>query len=328
MTGMDVKTQNFSFEAVEEKDGKFFVIGKALSKDFECEAGLKSLANDIIKAPFVWRHRHPIEEKHNENHIYGRVQEAWVTDYLMVKAEIYGHTQDHLALRELIKERAKVKNPLSFSMHYRTYFNEDKSKKIHWDVYELSGTPFPACKTCQIENFIGEQQMPENEKKELEQLETTVKKIKDLEDNLNAKTKSLEILQTEVKKLEAETKSKDQELEDKKKATKSLEDRVLELENYSKYLEQKKPVIDEILKLESLDSRQVDWFRTQDVEYLNKKLEEFKKKAETKIHTQDLDKSSSVAKAKGAELDKKLEEKDEPTFDIFTSQLGKKKQGA
>ena len=328
MTEVGIMKETFSLESVEEKDGKFYIIGKALSKDFECEAGLEALADDVIKAPLVWRHRHPIQKEHKDNHIYGRVLEAWVKDFLMVKAEIYDHTKDHKALRKLIKERSNLDDPLSFSMHYRTYFNEDKTQKIHWDVFEISGTPFPACKTCQIENFIGEGNMSEvnkdKEDKEMEKIDEAVKKIKELEEQLNAKTLSLEDLQAELKKLEDETIAKDKALEEKAQESKSLEDRVLELENYTKYLEVKKPLLDEIKKVEKIDDKQFEWLKSQEKDYLLERLEDAKKNAESKVHTTNLEESAEEARLRGAELDKELE-KDEPTFDEFTSQLGKNK---
>jgi len=147
-----------------------------------------------------------------------------------------------------------------------------------------------------------------------------------LEEQLNAKTHSLEDLQAELKKLEDETKAKDKALEEKDQESKSLEDRVLELENYTKYLEEKKPLLDEIKKVEKIDNKQFEWLKSQEKDYLLERLEDAKKNAESKVHTTNLEESAEEARLRGAELDKELE-KDEPTFDEFTSQLGKKNKG-
>ena len=136
-------------EKLEQKENKFFFVGEALTQDYECEDGLKSLAGKLKNKHFTWRHRHPLEKKHIENHIYGIVRDSSVNEKLMVEVEMYDHTEDHRKLIEDIQLRDFVKDPLSLSMHYRTYFNEE-GEKVHYDVFELAGTPYPHCKKCQI----------------------------------------------------------------------------------------------------------------------------------------------------------------------------------
>ena len=329
MSEVEISKQNFVLESIDETDGKFYVVGKALSKDFECETGMEALSKDILRQPLVWRHRHPIDPKHKDNHVYGRVVESWVDDFLMVKAEIYDHTKDHLAFQEVIKERDNIEDPLSFSMRYRTYFNEDRTEKIHWDVFELSGTPYPACKTCQIENFIGENEMVDETdgKKEpdTKELESAVSKIKELETQLNSKTQVLEDLEGKLKDLEDIAKTKDEELENTKKESSTLEERILELENYTVYLENKKPIISKIKKYRTIDDRELEFYKAQDVSYLSKKLEEAKKDAENKIQTQTLEGSADEARTKAGSLDKELE-KNEPSFEEFTKHFRKNRK--
>jgi len=60
---------DLSLESLEEKEGKFFFVGEALTKDYECEDGLEALSNILINKHFTWRHRHQIVRIHKENHV-------------------------------------------------------------------------------------------------------------------------------------------------------------------------------------------------------------------------------------------------------------------
>ena len=190
---------DLSFERLEEEDGKFYFVGEALTKDYECEDGLNTLSKKLLNKHFTWRHRHPLQKIHKENHIYGIVRESSVGEKLMVKVEMYDHTKDHRALIEDIKLRDFVKEPLSLSMHYRTYFNKE-GNKTHYDVFELAGTPYPHCKECQIietgvMKLEEDEKIKQNKDKEEEaKLSDAQVKIEDLEKELNSKTKTLEEL--------------------------------------------------------------------------------------------------------------------------------------
>ena len=331
MKDYKLETIDFKLEETSTKDGKFYFIGKALSKDFECEEGLKRLEKDVIRAPFVWRHKHPIQKGNKQHHIYGRIVDAWVKDYLYVKGEIYNHTTDHIALIDLMQERAKVDDPLSLSMHYRTYENE-KGIKIHYDVFEVSGTPFPACKDCQtIQNFKLEKvnKMTDEEIENVEEIEDTeaeddkvakaLEKIKELEEQLNSKTQTLEDLNVKVAKLEEDISIKDKELEDKEEVAKTLEDRVLELEQKADLLE-KKPFLDRIAEAKSIDDRELEFYKDQDIKYLEAKAVEAEKEAKSKVVTKTLEETAEDATADDSEGDVE----DKVSFDKFVSQLGLK----
>jgi len=317
----DIKL-DFKLGSVEEQDGKFYFIGEALTQDYENECGLKVLAKKLINRDFTWRHRHPLETKHKENHIYGIVRDSWVKDKLIVKTQLYDHTELHRKLIKDIQLRDLVNNPLSLSMHYRTYFNE-KGEVVHYDVFELAGTPYPHCKECNI--ISGVRKMEDKEKqlenkeeeaelkgKALKALET----IKGLEAELNSKTKAYEELETKVIKLESE-------IEEKDKQEKTLEDRVLELESKIDFLSTKKPILDKLLEADSdIDKDQAEWIKTQKVSYIEGRLEKALKKAESQIVTQEIKESAEDAKLEKEEEEKKLEK---VTFEQFTSQIGFKK---
>ena len=317
------KKLDFTSATIEKTDGKFYFVGEALTQDYECEDGLKVIAEKLKNKHFTWRHRHPIQKEHKENHVYGIVEDAWVKDKLMVKTRLYDHTEDHQKLIQDIQLRDLVKDPLSLSMHYRTYFNEKGDIK-HYDVFELAGTPYPHCKQCNIISGVRkmEDEKPDKienkeeeaklEEKALKALET----IKGLEKELNSKSKAYEKLESKVNKLESE-------LEEKDNKEKTLEDRVLELEGKIDFLSTKKPILDKLLEADSdIDENQATWIKTQTVDYIKTRLEDAVKKSESQIVVQTTEESAEDAQLEQNEEDKKLE----VTFDQFISQVGFKKE--
>lgn len=323
-----ILSEELRLETIEEKDGKFYFIAKALNKDFECEDGRRALAKDSINKHLIWRHQHPIEEGNKETHIYGRVLDAWLDDEskeIYAKYEVYGHTPDHVALREAIKERHEIRDPLGISMRYRKYYAGGKA--IHYDVLEHSATPFPACKDCKTINFEVKTMENEEIKKENEEeldeedelLSKTLKKIEELEKQLDSKTKILEEYKAEVVTLEKELKKKEKALEEKEVEEKSLEETIEDLRLEVERLK-KKPIIDKILEIKpkiEKDEKYLEWLRDQDEDYLKEKLEEFTKEAESKPIVKSLEESAKEAREKS---DEELEKK-EPSMEHFTKHL-------
>ena len=305
-------------ESLEEEDGKFYFVGEALTQDYECEDGLVVLSNKLINKDFTWRHRHPIQEEHKENHVYGVVVESWVKEKLMVKVQLYDHTEDHKNLIEDIKLRDFVKDPLSLSMHYRTYFNE-KGEILHYDVFELAGTPYPHCKKCQIlKTGVMKLEKDEKEikktktKEEEAELSLALEKIEGLEKELNSKTKTLEEMESKLEKI-------DKELEEKDNKEKSLEQRVLEAESTIKFLETKKPILDKLLEADStIDESQTAWLKTENVSYLKKRLEKALEKAKSQIVVTELGETAENAQA---EKEKEEQEFEEVSYEKFVSQI-------
>jgi len=308
---------DLSLEKVVEEDGKFYFVGEALTLDYENEDGLKALSNKLVNKHFTWRHRHPLQEIHKENHVYGIVRDSSVEEKLMVKVEMYDHTEDHKKLIEDIKLRDFVNDPLSLSMHYRTYINK-KGEKIHYDVFELGGTPYPHCTECQIIK-TGVMKLEKNEeikqteiKEEEAKLSKALEKIKELEKELDGKTKSFEELNCKFEKL-------DKELEKKEDKEKSLEDRVLELGEKIKFLETKKPILDKLLEADSsIDEKQAEWLKTENVSYLKNRLEEAIKKSESQIVVTELEETAEKAHADKEEEEQKIEE---VSYEKFISQI-------
>jgi DNA repair exonuclease SbcCD ATPase subunit len=327
----EVLTQEFSLESIEERDGRFFFTAKALNKDFECEKGRERLAKDSKFKHFIWRHQHPVQKGNEEIHIFGRVEDAWLEgadNEIFAKYEIYGHTPDHLALREIIKERQHNRDPLGVSMRYRKYYIGDTV--LHYDVLEHSGTPFPACTDCkgtnfEVETMVNEEKQTENTETELEEedveLAKSIKKIEELEAQLNSKSKILEGIQTEMVALEKELKNKDKKLEEATKSEESLEQTVSGLKLEVERLK-KKPIVDKILeynpKIEK-DEKYFEWLKDQEEDYLKEKLEEAKHEAETKPILKSQEESAEEAREKA---DEELEKK-APSMEHFTKHITK-----
>lgn len=307
---LEKKEESFSLQSIDTKNEKFYFTARSLSKDFECEVGLKRLAKDSLNKSFIWRHAHPIQEGNEQSHIYGNVVDSWVEDgYINSKYEVYGHTPEHIALRELIKERAENSDPLGISMHYRTYSNSE-GKKIHYDVFEHSGTPNPACHDCKTTK-VGIETMA-NEEKEEQELEDEeedehLTKIKELEELLNSKTEKLEDYQSTITKLE-------QKLESKQEAEMTLEDKVNELNKQVEYLK-KKPLIDQIYELEKRDSL-LDYYKNLSIEDLENELKTVKSKAESAVLTKELEES-----ANDTDVEDNINEEEEVSFEEFTKHL-------
>jgi len=314
--------EEFQLESYEEKDDKFFFTAKALSKDFECEKGRGILAEKSKNRDYVWRHQHPIEEGNFETHIYGYVVDSWlegVDKEIFSKYEIYGHTKDHLALREIIKERKKVGDPLGVSMRYRKYF-DDAGNIIHYDVLEHSGTPYPACSDCKTINYevinMTNEDKKEEVKKEENEENKSFNKIEELEKLLDSKTKIIDETKLELDKLKKDVALKEKELEKKSIEEKSLEDQIKEMRLEIEFLSTKKPIIDKILEVKEIDERMLNFLKAQDPDYLKGKLEDFSKEA-VKPHVKSQEDSANESKEK---MEEEVKEKD-VAFEQFTQLL-------
>lgn len=315
-------TSDYRLEGIQEDSGKFFFTATSLDNNFECEEGRAILAKKSIGKPYLWRHAHPIQKGNENTHIYGEVVNSFINDkgFIESKYEVYGHTKDHLAIREEIREKHKIGKPLGLSMRYRKYFIGDKI--LHWDVFEHSGTPFPKCVKCNNIDFIGEKTMPGKEEKKQEKgidekdLKESQKKIGELENQLNSRTKIFEELKSKVEMLEADLKDKSKELDKTEKTEKTLEEQILDLRNEVIYL-QKKPIIDKILEVKKLDDRELGFLKTQDEKYLEGKLKQWSKENESKIHIKSQEESSEDAHNNA---DEEFEKK-EPSMEKFTQHI-------
>ncbi len=316
-------TSDYRLESIQEDDGKFYFTATSLDNNFECEVGRAILSKKSVGKAYIWRHQHPIQDGNEETHIYGEVIASRINDkgFIESKYEVYSHTEDHLILREDIKERQRIGKPLGVSMRYRKYYVGDKI--LHMDVFEHSGTPFPKCEQCTNIDFIGEKKVPdkeeikENEKKlEVKDLDESIKKIGELENQLTSRTKIYEEMKSTVETLEAKLKEKSKKLEETTKAEQTLEEKVEDLKNEVIYLI-KKPIIDKILEVKKLDKRELEFVKNQDEEYLNEKLEQWSKESEAKIHVKSQEQTAEEAKNKAdEEFDKK-----EPSMEKFTQHI-------
>jgi hypothetical protein len=157
-----------------------------------------------------------------------------------------------------------------------------------------------------------------------EGLSAAVKRIEELEKELNNKTKILEEMKVQVKKFEDELSFKDKALEEKEHKEKSLEDRVLELETKITFLNEKKPILDKLLEADkSIDERQAKWLETQDVDYLTHKYEKAVENSKSQIVVKELEETAEEAKDKKIKEEQQIEK---VSYEQFISQIGFKKE--
>lgn len=323
-----ILTVDLQLQSIAETGGVFTFTAKSLSKDFECEKGRKILSEESKGKPYIWRHKHPIQEGNTDTHIYGKVVDSWLENgEIFSKYQMYNHTDEHKAIIEVIKERHEAKEPLGVSMRYRKYL---KNKvPIHYDVFEHSGTPYPKCEDCNtiefgVQTMTNEENIKQEEKKvEEDVLEDSISKIKKLEELLNSKTDILNELEKKVEAYRNEMLKKDSQLEKKEIVEKSLEEKVQDLKNEVDYLT-KKPLIDKILEFRSLDEAEIGFYKTQPIKYLEDKLEQISKEVASakniEVKTQEESMNESIN-----ENEKELEKK-EPTMEEFTKHLNLKKK--
>jgi len=232
---------DLALEEVFEDNNRLTFTARSITKDFVCEKGLQRLAEDSKNKHLVWRHEHPLIPKYKTTHIYGRVLESQVINgQLMTKYELYNHTLEHKGVATDLKARDFINKPLSVSMRFR-YYENNEGVPIHYDVIEHSLTPTPACKECVILDIKNE---VNNMTEELEKL------IKELEAKLTKKDKVLEQLESKVTTLESDITVKDSELE---KAKEEKDKFAEQLVSFKDKLNEQSKTIDELKESRRMD---------------------------------------------------------------------------
>lgn len=319
---------DFVLEDLNEEDDRFIFKARSITKDFVCEAGLERLANDSEGKHVVWRHEHPLIPKFKSTHIYGTVLESNVQDGGITSTyEVYGHTPEHLKARRIISERMELEKPISISMRYRQYGEEDP---IHFDVVEHSLTPTPACKDCVALDIL-------NESEKMTDLDEKLKEIEELEKELTKKDKLLEelegkfvVIEKQLEDLEKESKVKDKELESEKSDKDKITDQILEfkdkLNEQSKIIDELKeqsamkdvePLINNLIEVDGKDMADLYWmkatnaYKAGDKEFEEAKefLKERAKARESEVHPVTTDLDETALKAQKV-IDEELEDPD------------------
>lgn len=244
---MRLEKVDFELQNIAISEGKPRFKARSISKEFvPCDEALERLSKNSVGKPLVWRHEHPADIRFNENHIYGEVVRSEVVDgFIESEYELYTHTQDHKKLVKILKDRDELKSPLSISMRFRTYFNEE-GQPIHYDVIEHSATPTPACKECVVIDI-------QNEENNMNELEEKIKEIEELEEQLTKKDKLLEELEQEVLDIKNSVKKKDEMLEEEKTEKQKIEEKLIAFKD--KLNEQSK-LIDEMKEQNKMDKLQ------------------------------------------------------------------------
>lgn len=335
MSRVEYKQQDFSLEVSEGKDGRFTFTATSLTEDFEKIPCQEVLAKDSINKHLIWRHLHPIQDENKDKHIYGVVLESNVVDGRMItKYEAYDHTQKHKDFIDFIKEKKVANDPTGVSMRYRKYYEGDKI--VHLDVFEHSVTPYPKCEEClHIDEYIGEKKIMPDKKDdvpkkdpEMVKLEEHLKKIDDLQKSLDSKTETLEGYKSRIETLESDLKSKDSSLETTKQETKTLEDRMKEVEVKNEDLRKevdylsKKPILDELFELRTLNDKEKEFYKSESLEGLNVYLKQWESES-AKPTTKTLEKSANESQDESNEKEK-FEGLTEDNVKLFTSMFPEK----
>jgi len=315
MSGKDLIV-DFALEDVEETEDKFIFTARSITKDFVCEKGLERISNDSPGKPLIWRHEHPIiPEFTKSTHIFGRVLESHVEKGdIFSKYQVYGHTQAHLDVRNIIKKRDELNKPIKISLRFRQY-GPDESP-IHFDVIEHSLTPTPACKECKVIDILNESDnMPEEEKDEYEQ--ELMKSIRELEEKLTKKDKILEELESKIVTLEKTIEDSEKEIESERTEKDEISEQILELNDKVKEqsiiidklhekikMKEVEPVINNLIELDGKDMEELYRMKVRDSIADDKKFEEVKnflskraKELESAPHAQVEDLSSTAQKS-------------------------------
>jgi hypothetical protein len=240
---------DFALEKIEQENDNFFFLARSITKDFVCEKGLKRLAGDSPGKPLVWRHEHPVIPNYKSTHIYGRVLESNAEEgTILSKYQVYGHTDDHRKIREVIEKRHEIGEPIKISMRFRQY-GSDKDP-VHFDVIEHSLTPTPACDECKVIDILNESDnMPEEEKK----LEEVLKEIQELEAQLTKKDKALEELESKIVTLEKQYEEATKEVETEKSEKEKIADQLLEFKDALNELKSKNSKLENDMKFKEVE---------------------------------------------------------------------------
>lgn len=297
-----------------EKDqkGRLIFEARSLNNDFLPKEWLEVIAEDSPGKTVLYRHRHPASEEHADEPIYGRVLSSRVVNedgknWVISKYMLYNTTNRHRTLIEAIEKRMQEKRNMGISMAYHVYSvkNEGKSEIVGVHVLEHSVTWKPRCPLC----VILEDGIMEDKKEDKPAEKTSDEILSQLDDKairLEALEADLQQKKEELEKVKRESEERAKNIELQKKMLDSLAQKVAALEEHNKYLE-KKPLIDEIIKLEPADDVLTDFYAKQDVKFLEDRIARLKarpapvakqmetaqqtqKNEETKINTDSLKK--------------------------------------
>ena len=322
-----------------EQPGAFWMDGSdfhftalGVSDDFACEYVMDTLIPRVPNTALTFRHRHSLQSPNDILPIFG-----WGVKASKVKKQIDGKEKMFLETEFCVPTKAKnghdldenivysqwVKKcyeegiPAGISYHFQT--QRENGIAYHASILEIAGTPYPKCKQCLVSppQVDGAVSMNEEEKKQLEKMDS--KQLQALLEKLTSDKQSLSLeLEKKQKELsDIETKNKTALESEKTRAEKAMD----LVENISKeftalkleleYASTKKPLVDEIIKLEG-DSELGEFYKSKPVDWLKKRLE---KVSQPKLQTARLDPGKSMHGARQAL------EGDEPTTEEVLKNL-------
>ena len=272
-----------------DEQGRLHFTAKSLSSDFLPVEWLEKAAKNSVGKHLLYRHRDPRMPEHADEPIYGEVTKAEVQEidgkhFIVSDYTVYNFHNRGAALSQVLEERNKEEKPFGISMMYHQYKNKGTGDTVAVNVLEHSATWKPACKLCvtleedeqmlnlQKNTGEGEPAKTDELQKALDdktiKLEAITKQLEDKDGEIATLTAKLEDAEASVTKSNAV-------LEKQAKSLGELAVRMKALEDHNEFLEKKKPLIEDIFKLEG-DTQLRDMYKSWSIEKLEERLE-FKK---------------------------------------------------
>ena len=267
-----------SIDDVELSEDKFILKGTGITSDHIEKELLEKYYKKKIGTKLLFEHLHPvkgveIDGKIRHFPVFGEVTKSELVPFPngvlvnKIEAEVFGFSQAHQNLRNLIKEKKEKKESIGFSDHFFTYRNkEGKPLHVHWE--EESVTSTPACSQCQIDS-IEEKQMSQIEETNLTETETELTpeamkativemneiilsqkaKIEELEKLHTEITNKVSVAETELSTLKIEKETNLKAFSTKEDELKVIQEKLSLTEAENIFLKEKKPLLDQLEKL-------------------------------------------------------------------------------
>jgi len=158
-------------DAVELSETSDLIItGISITEDYLDKEDIIKYHKYKIGNKVLFNHFHPVKDeveidgKSYTFPVYGRIIDSWIETVLipsedgegtveklanLVKIQLFGFTESHRAMQELIRKHFEAGDPLSLSDMFIRYHNKDGKTLYLWNE-ETSITPDPVCGACKL----------------------------------------------------------------------------------------------------------------------------------------------------------------------------------
>lgn len=283
------------------KEGEMLLKARSLTTDFLPSEWLKELAKDSYNQRLLYRHKDPESEK-NRGRVYGRILETEINKFEKDGVEkeaidtwyrIFGDWEEEKTMQKYLKKSHEKGEEIGISKGY--IVNKKNGTIVRVLALEDSITHIPECPLCVTQQIIQREKTMDNDNidKETEEIKKLREELESATLKLEDRDKAYSELEEKIKEFEKLVESKDEEkttLEDK---VVSLQDSIGKFQDSLTYLE-KKPILDEIKKLEKsqniYEESIFEFEKKWEMKKLEDRLQNLKERAkEPKIITKTLE---------------------------------------